>query len=259
MGFVSVNPKYSDYFSQLDDSAKLRYSEKLNSIGLQVDDPYTYTSRESFTGTDTVPNIEYPDIYNFFINSPSPYTKEELKAYKSLDGCKYLLAGRVSNVCIHPVANDDDKVVLTGNVRHSQSVSASHLKPWVAAKKCGTIICAHCTCMAGLGEACSHIAALLFAVEVHNRLKDTSCTSQPCQWLSPTMKNVPYAPISDICFTAPATKKKRLLKGSNSKSPEPKIVLPHHLRPRFPIFFKRYQRQENQCFYLLYQSIVMIT
>ncbi len=49
MGFLmSVNPKYSDYFSQLDESAKLRYSEKLNSIGLQVDDPYTYTtSRES--------------------------------------------------------------------------------------------------------------------------------------------------------------------------------------------------------------------
>ncbi len=61
-----VNPKYSDYFRQLDESAKMRCSEKLNSIGLQVDDLYTYTSRESFTETDTVPNIGYPDIYNFF-------------------------------------------------------------------------------------------------------------------------------------------------------------------------------------------------
>ncbi len=35
----------SDYFRQLDESAKLRYSEKLNSIGLQVDDLYTLQER----------------------------------------------------------------------------------------------------------------------------------------------------------------------------------------------------------------------
>ena len=83
-------------------------------------------------------------------------------------------------------------------------MSASHLtsKALGCSRKCGTVICSHCTYMAGLGEACSHIAALLFAVEVHNRLKDTSCTTQPCKWLSPTMQNVPYAPISDISFTA---------------------------------------------------------
>ena len=41
------------------------------------------------------------------------------------------------------------------------------LKPWIAAEILGTILCVHCNCMAGLGEACSHIAALLFAVEKH--------------------------------------------------------------------------------------------
>ena len=35
--------------------------------------------------------------------------------------------------------------------------------------------------MAGLGEACSHIADLLFAAEVQNCLKDTSCISEPCK------------------------------------------------------------------------------
>lgn len=59
----------------------------------------------------------------------------------------------------------DSKMVLTATVRHSQSVSATPLRRWIAADTIGTIICAHCTCMAGLGEACSHIAALLFAVE----------------------------------------------------------------------------------------------
>lgn len=29
----------------------------------------------------------------------------------------------------------------------------------------GKILCAHCDCMAGLGECCSHVASLLWAVE----------------------------------------------------------------------------------------------
>ena len=31
-----------------------------------------------------------------------------------------------------------------------------------------TVICAHCTCMAGIGEARFHAAALLFAVEANS-------------------------------------------------------------------------------------------
>ena len=37
------------------------------------------------------------------------------------------------------------------------------------------------------------------------------CTSNPCEWLPPTMKNVPYAPISDINFSAPSAKRKKML------------------------------------------------
>ena len=54
---MSVGRKYSDYYSQLDESAKKRYSDKINSIGLQVDDPYTFNA----TGSDAVPNIEFLD------------------------------------------------------------------------------------------------------------------------------------------------------------------------------------------------------
>lgn len=220
---MALGRKYSDYYNQLDESVKNRYNDKLDRIGVGVDDPYTFSSGQF----DAVPNIEYPDIYNYFINTPSPYTKEELKAYKSLDGYKYLLAGWVGDLSVHLVmTGSDEKMVLTACVRHSQSVSASQLKPWVAAEKGGTIICSHCTCMAGLGEVCSHIAAVLFAVEVHNRLKDTSCTSQPCAWLSPTMKNVTYASISDINFTTPATKRKRVIEGHSSKHSKPEFVLP---------------------------------
>ena len=65
-------------------------------------------------------------------------------------------------------------------VRPSQSVSTSPLNS--PAEKCGTIVCSHCTCKGdpGAREACSHIAALLFAVEAHNSPKDMSCMSQLC-------------------------------------------------------------------------------
>ena len=33
------------------------------------------------------------------------------------------------------------------------------------------VLYAHCICMVGIGEACSHIAALLFAAEANTQLK----------------------------------------------------------------------------------------
>ena len=52
-----------------------------------------------------------------------------------------------------------------------------------------------------IGEVCSHISALLFAIEAHTKLKkDASCTSHPCKWLPPAIKNVNYAQIFENRF-----------------------------------------------------------
>ncbi len=114
-------------------------------------------------------------------------------------------------------SEETKKVILYGKVRHSQ---ASPLLPWVATTKDGTIMGSHFTCMAGLGEACSHIAAVLFAVETYNKLdQDKACTSQLCAWLPPTMQHVQYAPIARINFTEPSTKWKRELYSDENKPP----------------------------------------
>ena len=66
--------------------------------------------------------------------------------------------------------------------------------------------------MAGLGEACSHIAALLFTLDANTQVKKgLSHTSVPCYWLLPTFKSVPFARICDIDFTTPQKKKRKLL------------------------------------------------
>ena len=71
--------------------------------------------------------------------------------------------------------------------------------------------------MAGLGEACSHVAAVLFLLEANSQLKrETSCTSRPCYWLPPAFKTVPFARISDIDFTSAQTKKKKVLSTASS-------------------------------------------
>ena len=36
------------------------------------------------------PSVSYADIYNYLINTPSEYTHEMLKAYKSMDGHNFL-------------------------------------------------------------------------------------------------------------------------------------------------------------------------
>ena len=72
-------------------------------------------------------------------------------------------------------------------VKHSQRMTSPPLKPWAGIRPYGTIICAHCNCMAGAGEACSHIAAMLYAIMAGVRMRDeTSCTSTICRWLEPT-------------------------------------------------------------------------
>lgn len=66
--------------------------------------------------------------------------------------------------------------------------------------------------MVGLGEVCSHVGAVLFAVEAGIRmLKAKTCTSVPCQWLMPSaVSNMPYAELQEIDFTSSNTKKRKL-------------------------------------------------
>ena len=67
--------------------------------------------------------------------------------------------------------------------------------------------------MAGLGETYTHIAAVLFYLEVSSRLHGTSktCTQEACKWIMPSyLKKVEYLPIKDINFIS-ARRRKRTL------------------------------------------------
>ena len=66
-------------------------------------------------------------------------------------------------------------------------MSATPLRPWVGVKPDGEILCAYCKCMAGAGEACSHLATLLFTAMTGIRMEqETAITSECCQWFEAT-------------------------------------------------------------------------
>jgi len=65
----------------------------------------------------------------------------------------------------------------------------------VVAESNGKMISAHCNFMAGLGESCSHVASILWAVESGVRLRESmTVTQKKAYWVIPgVVKDVPYA------------------------------------------------------------------
>ena len=73
---------------------------------------------------------------------------------------------------------------------------------WILTEKSGEILCAYCTCTAGLCRCCNHVIAALYKVEhaVSHGLTQSSCTSIPCQWNKPTESVSTPMAIKDIIF-----------------------------------------------------------
>ncbi len=74
--------------------------------------------------------------------------------------------------------------------------------PWVIAEKDGKILCGPCDSLAGLGECCSDVASLLWAVECGVRYqKSLTATQRPGYWAMPSsIRDIHYAPVRKIDF-----------------------------------------------------------
>lgn len=65
----------------------------------------------------------------------------------------------------------------------------------------------YCQCPVGLGQSCSHIGSLLFALShaksspaVKSCTSKESCTSKPCKWVVPTGRpHKPSGPMKTLC------------------------------------------------------------
>ncbi|KAL5486605.1 hypothetical protein EMCRGX_G019107 [Ephydatia muelleri] len=132
------------------------------------------------------------------------------KAWKAMTGCdSYVKDGWVLAMKIHYFRHDsNNRCIVMGKVRHSQKINAVPVLPWVVLELNGTVLCAHCTCMAGLGGSCSHVAAIIFclvrAAESQKKFGEDACTSKKCSWL-PAIKEVAPSKIVTVNFSSSTT------------------------------------------------------
>jgi len=205
----------SDYFYTLDNLHQLRYVEKISAIGFV--DPYCIEMDNFVADKDKYPDVTYPDIVNYMLFARSSVTSEELKCYKGLESYNQFLSGWVKDVKLQNFGN---KVLFIGRVAHSQKLSEAPLQPWLIIEQCGKILFAHCNCMAGLGECCSHIGAVLFHIEATVKmLKSKTVTEEKAYWMLPgPLKKGDYKRVRDIDFTSPKTLKKTMNKELSSES-----------------------------------------
>ena len=108
---------FSSYVENLEETAKVRYNEKLAMLG-GAQDPYLTINIIKSTGECVEwfnwPNVEYPDIFNYFVTLVSSYTKQQLKAYKSLEGYKYFIDGWINEIVVWSVPSEPNACMVYG-------------------------------------------------------------------------------------------------------------------------------------------------
>ena len=144
----------SDYDNKLEPKVKKRYLEKISAIGI---DPVLIEGKNF--EPDCLPLEESTDLLFYLVSETGYYTKQQFKAFRSLQAYNQMVSGFISSVQGHIVK---DNFVVIAKVRHSQRMNDSLIPVWIITEKQGTNISAHCCgCKAGLGESCSHVASVL--------------------------------------------------------------------------------------------------
>lgn len=157
-----------------------------------------------------MPQIEAADLLGYLVLETSFYTRQQLKAYKSLEAFNQMVSGFVPSVQGCKISN---KHVVFAKVRHSQRMNDPLVNISIIAETDGTILSTHCLgYKAGLAESCSHIARVLFCIEAWIRINGKlACTQVKCIWLLPTFVNkVPYAMVRNIDFSSAKKLKENL-------------------------------------------------
>ena len=97
-----------------DEDARKRYLDKLQVVGGL--DPYETEKNEWQDDVDVWPSITYVNLGMYLLVTPSPYCREDLMNYKSLDCYRYILYGWVREDLSQMMRARMEKRVVTAKV-----------------------------------------------------------------------------------------------------------------------------------------------
>ena len=142
---ISNDPQLN-YIDSLSFSTRKRYLGKLKIGGQVLNDPYSMDEDCWCDDMTKWPELLFGDIYTYSINTKGLFMKENLKAYKSLEAYNYFYNGYVRTVLLHHSGNLN---VMKAKVNPSQKSPENSHEPWVIiSSQDGSVVTAHCTCMA---------------------------------------------------------------------------------------------------------------
>ena len=73
-----------EYFNTLNDESRTRYLQKLETVKLK-EYPYRLPADTWKDNPTLWPELEYPEVYDYLINTPGVYTKEAMKSRTSFE------------------------------------------------------------------------------------------------------------------------------------------------------------------------------
>ncbi|XP_050392696.2 uncharacterized protein LOC126811178 [Patella vulgata] len=158
-----------------------------------------------------IPSIQLQDVSSFLIEKNcvnakhsvnfEEYTKDTLRRYKCLRGYEHYASKH-----IHSFETNDEfsenYIVIRCLCHPSWDTSGTQYQVYlVFNSKLNKVIGANCSCVAGRGEACTHIAGALFTLEdFTSRGYQTLSASTDilCKWNEPRGTKVQPKPIQDV-------------------------------------------------------------
>ena len=189
-----------------------RVSGEKPSVPLEIEEAYKMlpsfphiTSGWSVSNLQKVPPISLAMIRDYLINSPDKaFDGESLRCYKQLRAYQHFSENHLHNVECNLWEQCKYFYFVRVKCLPSQDTVKQPYRCIVCInRESGTCYGAHCQCVSGIGEACSHVAALLFALEDFSsrgmqHLSGPAVTETICKWCKPASQKVELRPLSQI-------------------------------------------------------------